>query len=63
MSMTPTMALGETSAAAAETMVVPQPAISPSASTTARPMTGDEYFESIRDIRGDKSLICRNLCP
>ena len=51
MSMTPTTALRETSTAAAETMVVPQPAVSPSTSTTARPMTGEEYVESIRDGR------------
>jgi 4-hydroxyphenylacetate 3-monooxygenase len=51
MPMTPTTTLRETSTAAAGTMVVPQPAMSPSASTTARPLTGEEYVESIRDGR------------
>lgn len=51
MPMTPTTTLKETSTAAAGTMVVPQPAMSPSASTTARPLTGEEYVESIRDGR------------
>src|SRR5882724_10489484 len=47
MSMTPTAALRETSATAAEAMSMPKPTIDKS----ARPMTGEEYIESIRDGR------------
>lgn len=51
MAMTPTTALRDTSTTAAETVAVPRPTISSSASTTARPMRGEEYVESIRDGR------------
>jgi 4-hydroxyphenylacetate 3-monooxygenase len=45
--MTPNMALRDKSVAAEETMSMLQP----TNSTSARPMTGDEYIESIRDGR------------
>jgi aromatic ring hydroxylase len=45
--MTPTAALRETARTAAKTMSMPETTIS----TSARPLTGDEYIESIRDGR------------
>jgi aromatic ring hydroxylase len=45
--MKPAARLRETRTTAAEPISVPQPAIG----TSARPMTGDEYIESIRDGR------------
>src|SRR5260370_40471772 len=47
MTMKPAARLRETRTTAAEPISVPQPAIG----TSARPMTGDEYIESIRDGR------------